>query len=324
MDITPFEAWESLNAQAAPLLKAPADCVVRCYQGVALATFELAMATAQFYSHKRSVALCPGMTPHFQSLLPYLYKEGYDVQMAPETLDAKAWVESLKKDTCFVLMAEDHVVTGELFDFAELEKLLNEKKIFCFKVSHQNHFFRKTDAVLPYSARICGFDPATAVAFIGNKLKAPTLISGAMNWEPENFLNRLESAVQKAVENREKIEAFEQSLPAGFKSLLAKGANRTWDRALIYSEEVAGESLQQYLAGAIGLQIGKPGFETKLETTHLCRWGGTKNYDEWWKPRPTESILRGLLLLAPEILDHPGLKAALEKALRECQIVSFD
>jgi hypothetical protein len=320
VDITPFEVWENLNALAGPLVNAPADCVVRCYQGLALATFELAMATVQFYSHKRSVAMCQGMTPHFQSVLPYLYKEGYEVQIAPEALDAKAWVEGLKKDTLFVLLAEDHAVTGELFDHAELEKLLNEKKIFCFKISHQNHFFRKTDSVMPYSARICGFDPATAVAMVGGKLKAPNLISGALSWEPEAFIKRLESAVHKAVEKRETVEKFEQGLPSGFKALL-QTKSRTWDRALIYSEDIAGESLQQYLAGALGLQIGKPGFETLIETTHLCRWGGTTNYDGWWKPRPTESILRGLLLLAPEILDHPGLRAALEKAPQACSLV---
>jgi len=322
VDLLPFEAWESLNVTAAEALQTPPDVTLRCYQGAALAVFELAQSTAQFYSHKRAVAFVPGATPHYQSLLPYFYKEGYEVQMAPEAFEAKAWVESLKKDTCFVLLAEDHAITGELFDHAELEKLLNEKKIFCFKVSHHAHLTKKSE-ILPYSARICAYDPQTAVALIGNKLKAPTLISGYMNWEPQAFMQRLEKARQGAKENREKVESFEKNLPAGFKPFF-QTTHRLWDRAAIYSEDVAGESLQQYLAGALGLQIAKPGYEMRLETTHLCRWGGTKNYDEWWKPRPVESILRGLLLLDLEVLDHPGLRAALEKALRECQIASFD
>jgi hypothetical protein len=322
VDITPFEAWESLNLAVKSVISVPNEISTRCYQGVASAAFELALSTAQFYSHKRSVAIVPGATPHFQSILPYLYKEGYEVQMAPQPLDAKAWVESLKKDTCFVLFSEDHAITGELYEHQELEKLLNEKKIFSFKISHHNHLFQQTE-VLPYSARICSFDPQTAVALIGNKLKAPPLISGYLNWEPQNFLQAIERTKKTQFEKRELVESFEKNLPKGY-SVFFQSTNRTWDRSLIYSEEVAGESLQQYLIGALGLKIDKPGFETAIETTHLCRWGGTKNYDEWWNPRPAESILRGLLLLGTQVLDHPGLRAALEKALRECQIASFD
>jgi hypothetical protein len=322
VDITPFEAWESLNLAVQGLLATPPDSNLRCYQGAATACFELALSTAQFYSHKRSVAILAGGTPHFQSILPYLYKEGYDVQMAPENLEAKAWVESLKKDTCFVLFSEDHAITGELYDTQELETLLNEKKIFCFKISHHAHLFRQTET-LPYSARICAFDPQTAVAMIGNKLKAPPLISAYLSWEPEIFLHSIQKAKSSQFENRALVEKLEHGLPAGFQAFFAKD-NRIWDRAVIYSEAVAGESLQQYVAGALGLKIDRPGFENGIETTHLCRWGGIKNYDEWWKPRPAESILRGLLLLGTQVLDHPGLRAALEKALRECQIASFD
>ncbi len=322
VDITPFEAWESLNLAVQDLLQTSPETSLRCYQGAAAACFELALSTAQFYSHKRSVAIQAGGTPHFQSILPYLYKEGYDVQMAPENLDAKAWVESLKKDTCFVLFSEDHAITGEMSDNQELEKLLNEKKIFCFKVSHHAHLFRPSE-ILPYSARICAFDPKTAVALIGNKLKAPPLISGYLNWEPEIFLQTIQKMKSTQFEDRALVEKLEKNLPAGFQVFFPH-AHRTWDRAVIYSEAAAGESLQQYVAGALGLKIDRPGFETGIETTHLCRWGGVKNYDDWWKPRPAESILRGLLLLGTQVLDHPGLRAALEKALRECQIASFD
>ncbi len=322
VDVTAFEAWESLNLSATSALKPAPEVTVRCYQGAAAAVFELALSTAQFYSHKRAVAMVPGATPHFQSILPYLYKEGYDVQMAPDSFDPKTWVESLKRETCFVLISEDHAITGELYDRHELEKLLNEKRIFCFKVSHHSHLYRKSD-VMPYSSRICAYDPQTAVAFVGTKLKSPPLISSFLNWEPQAFLQRLEAIAKSTAENQAKVENFENNLPPGYKPFFAH-ANRLWDRALIYSEEIGGEALQQFLAGSLGLKIDKPGFETRLETTHLCRWGGTKNYDEWWKPRPSESILRGLLLLGTEILDHPGLRAALENALRECQIASFD
>lgn len=321
VDLLQFEAWENLNDAVAAELNMGSDLAVRSYPGLSSAIFELALGTAQFYSHKRSVALIKGGTPHHFGILPYLYKEGYEVQVAPENFKPIEWVESLKKDTCFVIYPEDHAVTGELYETAELEKCLNEKKIFSLQISHHNHLYRSVPLGL-YSARICSFDPQTALVFLGPKFKSPPLMVSSMDWEKEKFLQALRHARTQNKENQNLVEEFERNLPKGFSAFL-QTSHRCFDRSLIYSEEVAGEALQQFLASALKFKLQKPGWESKLETTHLCRWGGTRNYDEWWKPRPAESILRGLLILGTDVLEHPEVRTFLEKALRECQIVDF-
>ena len=321
MDLSSFETWENLNQSVSDELKASSELQIRCYLGLASGVFEIALGIAQFYSHKRSVALVTGHSPHLHPILPYLYKEGYQVQIAPETFAAKEWVESLAKDTCFAILCEDHAVSGELYETEEIEKLLNEKRIFCLKVSHHNHLFRQTE-LLPYSVRLCSFDPKTAVALIGSKMRAPALIAPFLEWEAPQFLASLQKAKAESVEKKELVLNFEKNLPAGFSAFL-QTSQRCFDRALIYSESLAGEALQQFLASSLKLNLRAPGWETRLETTHLCRWGGVRNYDEWWKPRPAESILRGLLILGIEVLEHPDLRATLDKALRECQIADL-
>jgi hypothetical protein len=321
VDLQAFEIWESLNARMALELRTPADTTVRCYAGLGAAVFEIAQGAAQFYSHKRSIAMISGATPHFRSVLPYLFKEGYEVQVAPETGANKEWIDGLKKDTCFALIAEDHAVTGELFELTEIEQALNEKKIFCLKVSHHNHLYRE-QTLLPYSVRICSYDPQTAVALLGARMKAPAMVASYLDWDAEKFLKSVQDRKSASRENQELIETFEKSLPKGFSALL-QTSKRTFDRALIYTEEAGGETLQQFLSSALKMPLQKPGWETRLETTHLCRWGGIRNYDDWWKARPTESILRGLLILGTEVLEHPDMRLSLEKALRECQIAEL-
>jgi hypothetical protein len=321
IDLQAFEVWESLNGAVADILAKPPGHILRCYPGLGLGLFELAVGTAHFYSHKKSVGLVEGATPYFQAVLPYLYREGFQVQVAPGHNDWKGWVESLSKDTGFVMVCEDHAVTGEIYDIDELDRSLNERKIFCLRVSHHTHFSTTSD-LRPYSARLCSFDPITSVAFLGSKWKSPPLAVSLMSWEPHQFLSRLQRVKSAYAEDRSLVQNFERNLPEGFSALL-QTSSRCFDRALIYSESTNGEALLQFLSSALGQGLSSPGLEARIETTSLCRWGGTKSYDLWWKPRPAESILRGLLILDAEVLKHSQIKALLEQALRECQIAEL-
>src|SRR5437868_6339989 len=143
--LVPLEEWEKLNDQLKIQFSLPAENSVKIYKGMAHAVFETAQGTAQFLSHKRSLGVVKGQTPYFDSLLPYFYKEVFGVQAISHLAltDPEVWVNSLKKDTIFVLLAEDHPVTGELYNYDRLDELLNEKKIFSFRISHFRHFYEK-------------------------------------------------------------------------------------------------------------------------------------------------------------------------------------
>lgn len=321
IDLQPFEVWEELNSEVARELRTGDEVTVRAYPGLASAIFEITQGTAQFYSHKKSIALVAGRNPYIPAVLPYFYKEGYSVQIAPDNGSLTEWLETLNKDTAFVILCEDHAVTGELYPIDDAEKLLNEKRIFCFKVSHSNHLYRDV-SLQPYSVRICSYTPHVCVAMVGNRLKAPALTAPYLDWKKEAFLQSLKQCRSTSFENQIAVEKIERNLPQGYLPLLTT-QSRSFDRALIYSKEAGGECLQRSLASALKISLREPGWETVLETTHLCRWGGTRSYETWWNSRPEESILRGLLILSVEVLEHPGMGAFLEEALRECQIADF-
>ncbi len=327
VDLSTFETWEHLNSAVAAELKVPSDITVRCYPGLPAAIFEMVQSTAQFYSHKRSIALVSGQTPHLQSILPYLYKEGYEVQIQPDGVPVSEWLSGLKKDTCFAVFCEDHPVTAQLYPVDEIENFLNEKKIFSFRISHHNHLFRSVD-LLPYSARICSFDPQTAVVMMGVRQKAAPLLAPFLAWNKIQFLQTVQKVRDRSWENQSAIESFESHLPSGFQPLFESGVARCFDRALIFSDLAGGQALQSRLAAFLNHTLQGPSWETHIETTHLCRWGGVKSYDLWWKSRPSEDVLRGLLILSVELLKVPelrlSLQGALKKAFQECQLVQFN
>lgn len=319
VDLLPFESWENLNAQIKSTMQVDQAVAIRVYRGLASAVYELAMGTAQFFSHKRSVGIVPGQTPHYQGLLPYLYKEGYEIQFLRENQDVTSFVESLKKDTNFVISCEDHPITGQVFDIDVLDRLLNERKIYHLRISHHLHLFRKQE-IQPYSGRICSFDPKTAVALLGPKFKSPPLMAPSMDWSDPESLLVIRSLEQSAQEDATMVKKVESELPVGFKPLLNK-EKRIFDRALIYCEELGGEAVQQFLASQLQMEIRKPSWETQIETTHQCRWGGVLQDESWWNPKPSDDVLRGLLILGLDTLKNPGFRITLERALQECRIV---
>ncbi len=323
VDLLPFEGWEKLNDQIRSALQLPADIQPRAYSGMASAIYEIAMSTAQFYSHKRSVAIVEGQTPYFQGLLPYLYKEGYQVQIKPTDQDFKTWMDSLKKDTNFLLSCDDHPITGEVYS-NEIDKIANEKKIFHIRLSHNSHIFENSKEVQPYTAKICSFGPNSAVALMGAKFRSPVLVASSMNWNALQFISEIELTQKTAKANEALVTQFEKMFQepslAHFKIYFEGSNSRIFDRAVFYSTQVAGEAVQQYLARQIGVEIQEPGFERQIETTHQCRWGGTKSFETWWNPRPSNDVLRGMLILGLDAIQNPKTVETLKNVLSECRI----
>ncbi len=320
MLLVQFDIWEQLNESLRGQLGFPeGDYSLRSYQGLGPAIWEIVQGTAQFYSHKRNVTLVTGQTPHIAPALPYLYKDGFQVQTPSWPSDMKTFVEALKKDTNFVIYSEDHPVTGEIYDVEELDHLLNEKKIFSLRISHQNHLYKPVE-ILPYTVRICGYHPSAAIAFVGSKYKAPATMSALLAWDGENFTAGIQSVIKKSKEDENLILQFERNLPSGFQVFKPTG-KRSFDRSLIYSLEASGEALQKNIASQMKINLQKPGWESLIETTHLCRWGGVGTYQSWWDQRPSEEILRGLLVLSLDVVKDPHINLYLEKALQESQLL---
>lgn len=262
---------------------------------MAHAVFEIGQGTAQFMSHRRSLGALKGQTPYFESLLPYFYKEVYGVQTVNHQAltDPEAWVNGLKKDTIFVLHAEDHPVTGELYNYDRLDELLNEKKIFSFRASHFRYNYEKSP-LRPYSVRICYLNSDLAVAFCGERYKTPPLIAPQMNWEPSRVLETVRK-IHVSPQDQALVENFEESFADIASPWFAPSAARLYDRVLLKFPDVNGEALLQRLFDH--LQVDPSKYYETLDTTNLCRWLHFKTFTSWWEPKPSTEDLASLLVI---------------------------
>jgi hypothetical protein len=293
--LVPLEEWERLNDQLKIQFALPAENSAKIYKGLAHGVFELAQGTAQFLSHKRSLGVLKGQTPYFDSLLPYFYKEVFGVQAISHLAlnDPEAWVNGLKKDTTFVLHAEDHPVTGELYNYDRLDELLNEKKIYSFRISHFRHHYEKTP-VRPYSVRLCYLNNDLAVAFCGERYKTPALMAPQMNWNPSECLEQIRK-IHVSPQDKSLVENFENAFPEMATPWFSPNTPRLYDRVLLKFPEVSGEALLQRLFDL--LQVDPSKYYETMDTTNLCRWHHFKTFNGWWEPKPSTEDLASLLVI---------------------------
>lgn len=303
IDVVRPENWEELNDEVKSSLNLPAKARARVYHGLSQGVFEISQATAQFMSHKKSVAFITGQSPIVESLLPYYYKETYEVQKLSqnELTDPKAWVESLKKDTNFVLFSEDHPVTGELYPFAdELDKLLNEKRIFSFRMSHASHFFSAQE-VRPYTVRFCSYGPEVCVAVCGERFRTPSLMAHSMEWNRGPILKHLQDTAAQRKENKALVENFEKLIAPTGRAFFSNEALRVWDRGVCTFSDVSADAVALNLFKKLNLSE-EQGWQ-QMATTNMCSWDVVKMFRHWWTPSPKTEDLRGLLIVGTGLLE---------------------
>lgn len=293
--LVPLEEWERLNDQLKVHFDLASENTAKIYKGMAHAVFEIGQGTAQFLSHKRSLGVVKGQTPYFDSLLPYFYKEVYGVQAVSHLAltDPEAWVNGLKKDTIFVLLAEDHPVTGELYNYERLDELLNEKKIFSFRISHFRHQYEKAP-LRPYSVRICYLNNDLAVALCGERYKTPALMAPQMSWNPSQVIETVRK-IHVSPQDKGLVENFEKSFADVAVPWFSAPASRLYDRVLLKFPEVSAEALLQRLFDH--LQVDSSKYYETLDTTNLCRWQHFKTFAGWWEPKPSTEDLASLLVI---------------------------
>jgi len=322
VDLLPPEKWEDLNGTIHQFLKLSETVSVRTYKGLAHAAYEIAISAAQFFSHKRSIGLVKGNSPAFGGVMPILYKEGYQVQLlkAQDISAPQIWVEALKKDTNFVLFASDHPVTGEISNWRELDRLVNEKKMQTIRVSHTDWLHDISSGAVASlepaanSATILSVTPDLALAICGAKFRAPPLIAPNLYWEPAAVHKDLKAVIEQYQENKAAILAFEKDLPQNWQAFF-QHESRLFDRAVIYNPTVNSEAIAHELSERLKLSLPAPGFSTPVEAGNLCRWGGVGLYDDWWESKPRADILRGLLLIScNQILAQKSLGKTIDQS----------
>lgn len=301
------EIWERLNDAVKQELSLEAEASVRVFTDLSAAVFEIAQGTAQFMSHKKAVGWIKGQTPVFDFLLPHFYKEAYEIQQISHSLlqneeALKTWAQDLKRDTAFILFAEDHPITGEIYPFAdELDRLLNEKRIPSFRISHRSHFEQKNQ-IRPYTVRICAFAANLAVAVCGERFRSPALVASFQWWNKAEVIERLQESRQRYVSSPELVQGFEKAVSVEAKLWFQNSASRLWDRAVAIFPDVNGEALLRQIAGKLNLAAGENQERLPLDTTNLCYRPSARPYHGWWEPYPGDDVLSGLMIFSADIL----------------------
>ncbi|QDK38863.1 hypothetical protein DOE51_15350 [Bdellovibrio sp. NC01] len=302
IDVLRPEAWDEVNDAVKNYLGIEPKNKVRVYRGIAQGVYEITQGTAHFLAHKRAIGVIKGQTPVFEHLLPYYYKETYEVAVRSHSqiTDVKEWVESLKKETCFVMFAEDHPVTGEVYPFVEeLDRLLNEKRIHSVRVSHARHFSEKVE-VRPYTVRLCSYSADLAVAVTGERFRSPTMMVESMAWDKAAILRDLENSIKSKSVDRDLVEAFETEISSAAQLVFKKDAVRIYDRAACYFQDASAEAVAELLFKKLGIST-EQGWE-KMSSTNMCYWSGIKMFKHWWEPEPSHEMLRGLLIISVDLL----------------------
>ncbi|MEQ1664928.1 MAG: hypothetical protein ABL927_06080, partial [Bdellovibrionales bacterium] len=61
------------------------------------------------------------------------------------------------------------------------------------------------------------------------------------------------------------------------------------------------------LAKKLNMQLQAPGFDSRLETTSLSRWGGVRTMDFLAVHNLSPEQIRGLVILSSEIVANPNI-----------------
>lgn len=319
LDLPIAEQWENLNDFCRDKLSIQAPQRVRVYKDISSAIFEIAQGTAQFFAHKKSVAFLKGQTPIYEFLLPYFYKESFQVQnMDYHTIhNIKEWVDGLNKDTSFVVFAEDHPVTGEVYTYCdELDRLLNEKKIYSFRISH-NRFRYEALEIRPYSVQIRSYTNDLCIAICGERFRSPTLLAHRQNWNVESMQSLVSQQMNFSIQqNSVLVENFENEIhqKTGAVRLFQPGSHRLFDRAVLAFCDVSAEALAVLLFKKMNIDVTS-GWQL-VETTNMCRWNSLRMY-QWWSPMPANNVLRGLLIFNSEVLSRKDFANVLISSYEE-------
>lgn len=276
------------------------------------AVFELSWALSRFVYHKKTVWFQSGFCPIGPEIVPSFYKDSYNVQMFPaeEFTDPEKFCAKLPRDIGFIYFAEDHPITGEVFDIQPVLMKLEEKRIYSVGVSYNAFRYRKA-LNHKYHLQVCHLSKDMILSFVGEKLKLslPTAQFQKLNFfDIEKHLEKISSSpLPELAEVKSRI----QSLNLDFKFL--ENSNSLKDRLLIYHPECHGESLvNQMLYLNSDKQIGKD----RLVPLANCSMIDYRPLDHWWTNRPSPDVLRGCFVVDLHLANQDFFPSALANAFK--------
>lgn len=315
--IAPIEQWDRINEILSHKVKLEEGQTIRVYRDAASAVFECAFGLGQFLAHKRSIAIVKGQTNYFEFVTAHFYKQLINIQICHphDFTSVKEWVEGLKKDTNFVLVAEDHPVTAERYGFVdELDSLLAEKKIFCIRLSHFLHRYHPLQVGI-YTVQIQVHN-SFAIAICGERFKTPPMLAHVQSWSEEDIVSFDKEELN--YEDQNLVSTFEKSVSDISDAYFDASKSRIWDRSVVVLKNVAASAVIELLAERWGVTVD----ETLMSTTNQCLWDSLRQFKAWWSPTPSAEVLSCMLIVPVNVLSKKDFASELRGAYEEIRMMS--
>lgn len=314
-----FEEWKLANKTATRFLEKDPDIFrVHLYLGLASAISEVTQGIAKQVPHKKKVFYIRGTSPLLDQTMMSFSKEGYNVVILNyEQLQDLSWMEQVDREALFVLFGVDDPITGFAHDTFKMEEELASKRVFSIRVSHNRHFSQGlADAPQKHGVHLYAVNRNTSLAFLGDKSRFTPLISSQISWDQEKVKEDLVTLNQ--VQNfKDEILKFEQSCKdLGTVTLVNQDHGmRSFDRAVLCWEDIDGSAFCELLAERLGLDLSGPGYESRLETASLIRWGGVRTMEWYNHIGMTPNQVRGSVAIAGDLVNSELFEHI--KAVRE-------
>ncbi len=309
-----IDSWKNLNSEIASTLKLD-KFEIQSYLGLHHAIKEITTGLSHLFMHKMSIGVVAGCDYFVDQVAKDFSRLGYKIQTLTTTSlkEPKQGLEGLAKDTLLVMYAEDHPLTGEIFDTSELRKTLAIKKIFSVGISHRLQFYQPMPEKLEsHEVKIWSSGVGRAIALLGDRIKINVPITSNLNWQEfsrESFC--LPTTSEK--EDKALVDNFEKNSPNS-SAFFKLNENRIFDRAIVVWPDIDAAALVAVLEVELNL---KPG---TIFTTSLCHWPNPKLV-EWMRGNPlSDAELRGMAIFNLNFLRTPDviaqIKLAREKILK--------
>lgn len=170
----------------------------RVYFNSHLALFDVVTSLQQFMSHKPKIGIFRNGSSVIECLISQFLKNQTPIQFKTPQQNFVEYIESIDKESCFVIWASENEITGEPLysakDILEIHQRLSAKRIFSIQVrlpheanlNLQAELFKSAYAICVDAPDI--FNSARAIAKIHftDKLKAPTLV-GSFQFASEDL-----------------------------------------------------------------------------------------------------------------------------------------
>jgi hypothetical protein len=319
IDLQRTDSWHKANAAYAEVLGlTESQLQVQLYPGVKAALWEVCTQLTQLVPNKRTIYYLKEAEPLFESVAVHLSREGFKVKAldAAELNNPSAWFEAIQRELLFIVDLQDEPVTGELYDFPELDKAIADKRTYRISVSHARHNSLQIAPPTQYRTNLLSIDLEKTVAILGERVRVQPPVASGMIWatpDKSKAKEELQITDNKTYEaQKQKVQAFEKSLPQGAKKVL-QTENRLYDRAIISFDDLDGLSLITELSCELARELKPAGNKGPLETTSLCRWEDEKIWQGLVTKGFTQTQLRGLVAISAELIDDK-LKSKIETA----------